>query len=364
MRKIFKDIQIEGNQYNKLYSLFNSVRKTPDNIHNLTIPKVTIPIQYKVLLALGLKFSIPTYPNFEILSKQFNESIRKVSWNLFFRATQEDDNNKKCDPFDRYVIESKKRKRLIDKEIPSACEFQSVIFPNSSMTENFCDLIKSNSSEPHFIPKNLLLELKNFKTVNNIVIKEADKNAGICFMFQSDYDKEIFTQLDDLNFYFPSTKSQYNLSVLEFVDKIKILDKSLNNDTKLNSLIPINHKPAKFYILPKVHKKFETFPKGRPISSTVSTINSNISKLVDFILQPMMNYVPDIILDSTHFLILLNNVQLNPTRKYALVTIDIAAMYTNLPIHYVKDTVVRPLLNLKINVIYTLILLTVSLNNY
>jgi len=60
-----------------------------------------------------------------------------------------------------------------------------------------------------------------------------------------------------------------------------------------------------------------------------------------------MNYVPDIILDSTHFLILLNNVKLDPTRKYALVTIDISAMYTNLPINVCKKHCINALTKFK-----------------
>jgi len=49
-----------------------------------------------------------------------------------------------------------------------------------------------------------------------------------------------------------------------------------------------------------------------------------------------MNFVPNMILDSTHLLILLQNLKLDPTRKYTLATIDIEALYTNLPLNICK----------------------------
>jgi len=77
-------------------------------------------------------------------------------------------------------------------------------------------------------------------------------------------------------------------------------------------------------------------PKGRPISSTINTLNRGISRLLDAILQPVMNFVPDMVLDSAHLLILLKNIKLDPSRKYMLVTADIDALYPNLNISNCK----------------------------
>jgi len=336
MHKVFNVTELTPNNYNSLYALFKSVQNTPDIIHNLTVPKVNIPIKFKALLSLGLKFCLPTYPDINLIEKYFKEGIRKVGWNIYFRSTEEV--REETNDMRRFYRKNKKMKRSIDKDILTHCEFETTIFPNINISSDFIKSVKQVSSRPKFIPKQLLSELKEFKLNNQIVIKEADKNAGICFMNLQNYESEIFKQLEDCNYYYLSTEAHYNLAVMNYKDKLRILQKSTFKEYNLDSLIPNNHRPAKFYILPKVHKKYDVFPVGRPISSTINTVNSSISKLVDSYLQPIMNFIPDIILDSTHLLILLNHVKLSPHRKYALVTIDITAMYTNLILNVCKKT--------------------------
>jgi len=150
-------------------------------------------------------------------------------------------------------------------------------------------------------------------------------------MKKMDYDNEIYNQLEDLNTYHPSTPSHFSFAMEDFKDKLKVWERSLSENKNISSSLPTNYGPSKFYVLPKVHKKFENFPIGRPISSTCATINRGASKLLDMFLQPIMNTIPDLILDSTHLLLLLDNLKLDPYRKYTLVTIDIVSLYTNLP---------------------------------
>jgi len=70
--------------HNRLYRLFKSIQETPDVIHNLTGSKKKIPIHLRAVLSLGLKFSIPTYPNLRKIQDFFNEGIRKFTWNIYF----------------------------------------------------------------------------------------------------------------------------------------------------------------------------------------------------------------------------------------------------------------------------------------
>jgi hypothetical protein len=111
---------------------------------------------------------------------------------------------------------------------------------------------------------------------------------------------------------------------------------SLPNNFRIEKLMIDDCKPASFYILPKVHKEYTIFPPGRPISSTLKVINRNISGLLDFILKPIMNYIPNLILDTTHFLILLKHLKLNIEHKYSLITFDVDNMYTNLDVKSCK----------------------------
>jgi len=177
---------------------------------------------------------------------------------------------------------------------------------------------------------NLLSDLKEYCIENNLIVQNADKNAGICIMDKNSYDREVINMLSDTQTYFPSTKTHYVRSIDDFTDRVKCFENFLAFDFKLSNLIPDNPEPSNFYILPKIHKKFEKFPKGRPISSTIHTYNKPISKLLDSFLQPIMLFIPDLLLDTTHFLTLLNNVKLEPNEKYTLVTVDIVSLYTNL----------------------------------
>lgn len=57
---------------------------------------------------------------------------------------------------------------------------------------------------------------------------------------------------------------------------------------------------------------------------------------LDKFLQPLTTFIPDLIIDSPHLLLLLQHVALQPDRKYILVTADINAMYLELPINVCK----------------------------
>ena len=156
----------------------------------------------------------------------------------------------------------------------------------------------------------------------------------------SKYEAEVNRQLEDLSSYFPSSQYQYD----ERIDKLKYevsrFVKIFPEELQISKIMPTNYSPASFYILPKIHKEFQDFPKGRPISSTCKTINKPFSQLLDLILQPVMNFIPNLIIDTTHFLILLDDVKLDPSKSYKLVTADIESIYPNLNKRKVKESVV------------------------
>jgi len=335
MQKIFhgNNAKISRKQNCKLYKLFNSVKSTPDVIHNLS--NVRLPIEYKALLTLGLKYCIPFYPNYKTLEKALAESIRKISWRVHLQS--ENVQNNALSIYDKWKIECKKHLTVIDKLKHAHSDKEKEIFPNENLYSDFSKKLKYNTTHVEFISKELIKSFNIFCIQNNLKIQAADKNAGICVLDKTLYDKEVFNQLNDESTYFPSTDTHYTRSIDVFIDKVKCWEKTIDIDGKISYFIPVHCKPAKFYILPKIHKAFIDFPKGRPISSTMKTYNRPISKLLDKFLQPIMLFVPDLLLDTTHLLLLLNNVKLDPNIKYTLVTVDIVALYTNLPTKVCKE---------------------------
>jgi len=149
-------------------------------------------------------------------------------------------------------------------------------------------------------------------------------------MNREDYDNEVLSQLNDLTVYIPSDIYLYNEKIdflkYDIKSKIHLMPDVFN----FKKILIHDHKPATFYILPKIHKEYVHFPKGRPISSTINTVNKGLSQLLDYILQPVMAFVPELIIDSAHLLILLEDLKLSPDRKYTLVATDIKSLYTEL----------------------------------
>ena len=60
-----------------------------------------------------------------------------------------------------------------------------------------------------------------------------------------------------------------------------------------------NTKPARFYLLPKVHTKCVP---GRPVVSACGSATEGMSEIVDFFLQPYMPTIPSSIKDTDDFI--------------------------------------------------------------
>ena len=94
-------------------------------------------------------------------------------------------------------------------------------------------------------------------------------------------------------------------------------------------LLPRRSSPARFYILPKIHKNKQN-PPGRPIVSANSHSTENISQFVDSHLNLLVPKLPSYIKDTTHFLKKLDDLKELPPGSL-LVTLDVSSLCTNIP---------------------------------
>lgn len=308
--------------------LFRLSENSSMSVHNLSHVKI-LPPSIKIILFLGLKFSILDKPNYKNLLRQINEGKRKLAWRIFFELKGE---NKEMDRIDKILFNIKK------DVCPSRAHspIENYLFCEE-FTRNCINKLKNDTQPYNKVHTYLINDLKLFIEQNKLVIKQSDKNAGICIMNNNDYKIEICRQLSDENTYRPSVWSEFLLASETFRDKASFVCKNIIKDKKIKTIFPRQCKPAKFYILPKVHKAYDKFPVGRPISSTLNCMNRGVSMILDSILQPLSLMIPDLIIDSPHLLLLLNNLQLNADRKYILCTADIQAMYLELPITTCKE---------------------------
>ena len=79
-----------------------------------------------------------------------------------------------------------------------------------------------------------------------------------------------------------------------------MIDDEIDEET-YNYLLPRRSRPARFYILPKIHKNKDNRP-GRPVVSATSHPTEHISQFVDAHFNPLVPKLPSYIKDTTHFL--------------------------------------------------------------
>ena len=101
----------------------------------------------------------------------------------------------------------------------------------------------------------------------------------------------------------------------------------LINDSLANGLKNPSPRTPQFYIYPEIHKE------GNPDRSAVSSINchtANISKYVDYHLQPIVKQIASYVKDINDFINKINAVKSVPKNSY-LVTMDVRSLNTNIP---------------------------------
>ena len=91
------------------------------------------------------------------------------------------------------------------------------------------------------------------------------------------------------------------------------------NDNIANRLKNPSPRTPQFYISAKIHNKGNP---GHPVVSSINCHTANISKYVNYPLQPIVN--------TNDFINKINAVKSVPKRSY-LVTMDVRSLYTNIP---------------------------------
>ena len=121
--------------------------------------------------------------------------------------------------------------------------------------------------------------LNDLKNNRELTIKKADKGSAIVVMNTSDYIREAERQLSNTKAYKkldedPSAK--YCREIQTLLDSM--LSWNVIDEKCHKYLTPVNPRPGRFYLLPKIHK--DGVP-GRPICSSNGHPTENISRFVD-----------------------------------------------------------------------------------
>ena len=147
---------------------------------------------------------------------------------------------------------------------------------------------------------------------------------------------------------------------IERFKKQKLINEKVAEGLKRN-----DPKTPKFYLRPKIHKEGNP---GRPVVSSVNCHTANISKYVDYHLQPIFKEIPSYVKDTQDFHKKLQKVKDIP-QESLLVTLDVKSLYTNIAnnegIKAVKESYEKyKEKTISTKVIITFLSLILTLNNF
>ena len=144
----------------------------------------------------------------------------------------------------------------------------------------------------------------------------------------NDYIREVKRQLNDSKKYKVLVKdptTTNNNLVNQAIDRFT--KEQVINENIANGLKNPSPRTRKFYISPKIHKEGNP---GRPVVSSINCHTANISKYIDYLLQPIVKRMPSHVKDTNDFINKINAVKSVAKNNY-LVTMDVRSSYTNIP---------------------------------
>ncbi|XP_078527507.1 uncharacterized protein LOC144799808 [Lissotriton helveticus] len=200
--------------------------------------------------------------------------------------------------------------RVVDKSIDSLLNQKNWINYNLSKTETEA--------------------LKTLEQREDLTIKPADKGGSIVIMSSSDYENRINLLLEKPDHYCKTNKNEW----ITLQDNIQRLLRYAKEDEIICEeayafLMNTNPVIPALYGLPKVHKNIEN-PPMRPIVSSIGSLTEPLSKYADVFLQPLVVKQKGYIKDTTSMIKKIECLNFNPDTQI-LVTLDIEALYTNIP---------------------------------
>ena len=162
------------------------------------------------------------------------------------------------------------------------------------------------------------------------MIKPADKGKAVDVLNTEDYKKECNRQLNDPKFYKKIKKDNTHEIEERIIRRLKQMITDDEIDEQVYSyLLPRRSRPARFYILPKIHKNKQN-PPGRPIVSANSHPTEHISQFVDSHRNSLAPKLPSYVKDTIHFLKKLDDLKERPPGSLP-VTLDVSSLHTNIP---------------------------------
>ena len=286
----------------------------------------------------GLNFSVlPQKLNLTQVLADLSKFERTMVWIEFFHDKDDDD-----DYSGPPLFKEQKTNMPKDHNTPQGLK----TFINSVRSE-LLDPKSRNRQRPNLPPEELngLKEIIQLQKEKKIVVRAADKGAGIVILSFSAYMDSCFKHLNSVQKQADGTYKRYyqplyDLSILQDVKQniSEILEEGLEKGyitkQERDAMEPGEKQWGRFYEIFKLHKPHEApnTPPERPIISCSGSVTENIGRFVEHHLKNVANKHESYLQDTPDFLREVH--ELNKAGKIreddVLCTIDVSALYTNI----------------------------------
>lgn len=311
-------------------------------LFNFSHPLLISP-QAKKLLGLGIDFvpfpcNLPTFSDFSLDFKVFRQRL-VFAYDRFIRFSQAPHPPNFVSPFFRFNAKFPP----LTAEALDTHFFNSRLFLKCKRAKEWITS-RENLIEDFFADKNnLSFPVKNnlspsqrrllsfIRSNPDICLNTTDKNLGTCVYFREDFEKEVFSQLNQVNFYELILDKSPEEIISVCFQNLSTLIKSFAKIIPpwlAEHLLAHGNKLSSFKIIFKIHKPNNP---GRPIVPNIHWVTANISRFVDAQLQPYLKKQEIILSDSfslTHFLDQFGEIPENAN----FFTFDVSSLYTNIDI--------------------------------
>ena len=205
----------------------------------------------------------------------------------------------------------------------------NILAYKSICLQNLKDSFKTTSRPRFNLKKKERKAIKSLTSNKDIVIKPADKGGAIVIMNKEDYKQEGLRQLSKSEHY--KKLEDPEKSIKSFIERVNNTLKTAMEDGLIKQemkdiLFRESPRTSNLYLLPKIHKANNP---GRPIINSIGSITETLSAYVDEILRKYSSKCQSYVKDTSHFLNIIKD-QKTDQGAY-LCTIDVSALYTNIP---------------------------------
>ena len=221
-----------------------------------------------------------------------------------------------------------------------ACKSLDEVTAASLRSEVARSVKRRKDPKPNISPEEIKA-LHELKKDNDIMILPADKGRATIVLDKSDYESKMQNLLSDTKTYevlkkdpTPSVKNKI-LTTLKTWKKEGTISQSF-----YRQVYPTSDLPPKFYGLPKIHKKDMPF---RPIVSGNGSVTEGVAKHLAKVLNSVKGKNKHAIKNSDDFVQRVSDLEVPPGLK--MVSFDVSALFTSIPIDYALRAIKSKLLN-------------------